>query len=185
MKIAMLVIIIIGVLFFSFNKKLSMNKILAGHIKSLRNDKKNKISIVDCFTFLVLPFILALIITLYYKAYINDISIMLTVFSVFTALLFNFLILIIQMKDQNFSKTNIDIDKYKMSVSETYYNVSFAILISIFAIAVLLILSMINKDCILYLVFNVLSWGLIITFFLDLIMILKRIFAIYSIKQSD
>ena len=121
---------------------------------------------------------------------IEDISVLLTVFSIFAALLFNFLMLIIQAKDNAILKEQnpeykFDKDKYMLCINQTYYNVSFANLLSVFIIILLWITSMLTRtEGILYEIIITIIWFSMIMFFLDLIMILKRIFAIYNIDEN-
>lgn len=182
-----LITLIVVLLILSFsNSKLQVHKIILKHIATLRNDKTNRVSIWDITTLLFFPFIVAGILTFVFKIFIDDINVLLTVFSIFAALLFNFLMLVIQMKEEGQAKkeiTNVDVDmsKYYQCVSETYYNVSFAILVSIIEIVLLLLISMLDVGKMFFII-NMITWALMIIFFLDLIMILKRVFIIYNIK---
>ena len=173
-----------------FNPKIRVIKIISGHFSTFKNDNKNRISPYDYITFLIAPLIAAILITFKFKIMIKDISVLLTVFSIFAALLFNFLMLIIQAKDnailkeQN-SKYEFDKDKYMQCINQTYYNVSFANLLSVFIIILLWITSMLTcTEGILYEIIITIIWFSMIMFFLDLIMILKRIFAIYNIDEN-
>ncbi len=171
-----------------FNSKIRITKILGGHFSSYENDKTNKTSYFDYVCFIVFPIILSCYLVFFKNFEIQDINILLTVFSIFTALLFNFLMLIIQVKDNPIKDENkpegFDEDKYNKLVNQTYYNVSFAIILSILAIVIIWILSVLpegNQSEIK--IVTVVSLSVMIVFFLNLLMILKRIFSIYKHRK--
>lgn len=187
-KIFILTIVVLLILCCA-NSKLLVHKIILKHILSLRNDRTNKISLWDIITLLIFPFIISGVMTFAFNIFIEDVNVLLTVFSIFAALLFNFLMLIIQMKDDEqvkgkFINTETNVTKYYQCLSETYYNVSFAILISIIEIMLLLFISMIDTSIKVFYVINMITWAFMIVFFLTLIMILKRIFIIYNFKYE-
>lgn len=102
MKNILLIIFFIGIIVCLFNPKISVTKIITGHFKTFVNDKTNHVSIFDYITFLILLLIAAYFITFDFGIMIKEIDVLLTVFSIFAALLFNFLMLIIQAKDNLF-----------------------------------------------------------------------------------
>lgn len=185
-----LVILILLTFVCLFNSKIRIGKIVVGHFKSFKNDRTGKVSPFDYITFIVLPIAISAYATLALNIFLNDVNVLLTVFSIFTALLFNFLMLVIQMKDkpkEELKKVNvkIDIEKYFKCIDQTYYNVSFAILLSILAILLLWVISIIPSEKLLAIkIMSVITETTIIIFFMDLILILKRIFAIYNIDNK-
>ena len=190
MKKLLPITFLIVILVCLFNPKIRVAKIISRHFSTFKNDNKDHISPYDYITFLIVPLITAILITFKFKIMIEDISVLLTVFSIFAALLFNFLMLIIQAKDnailkeQN-PKYKFDKDKYMQCINQTYYNVSFANLLSVFIIILLWITSILTcTEGIVYEIIITTIWFSMIMFFLDLIMILKRIFAIYNIDEE-
>lgn len=188
MKIASTLILAIMVILCLFNPKIRITKIISEHFSTFRNDNKNRISLYDYLTFSIFPLAASIIITFNFKIMIDDINVLLTVFSIFAALLFNFLMLIIQAKDSIFfkeQKCDFNKDKYIQCINQTYYNVSFANLLSVIIIILLWIITIYTcTSTIIYKIITATIWFLMIMFFLDLIMILKRIFAIYNIDEN-
>lgn len=168
------------------NPKIRVTRIIKGHFDSLRNDKTGKKSIWDLATFFVLPMGIAAYLCFVNGVVIsdNDINVLLTMFSIFAALLFNFLMLIIQVKETPSANSKINLEKYQKCISQTYYNVSFTTLLSVIAIILLWIISIWANPG--QMVSRIISWiamTIIIMFFLALLMVLKRIFNIYSIDD--
>ena len=190
MKNVLHITILILVFICLFNPKIRVFKIISGHFSTFKNDNKECVSPYDYITFLIMPLIAAILITFKFKIMIEDISVLLTVFSIFAALLFNFLMLIIQAKDNAILKEQnpaykFDKDKYMQCINQTYYNVSFANLLSVFIIILLWITSILTcTEGMVYEIIITIIWFSMIMFFLDLIMILKRIFSIYNIDKE-
>lgn len=88
------------------------------------------------------------------------------------------------MKEKN-PNYEFDKKKYIQCIDQTYYNVSFANLLSILTIILLWIISLLTcKEGIFFEIAVMLIWFVMRMFFLDLIMILKRVFAIYDIDKK-
>ncbi|MBQ4156010.1 MAG: hypothetical protein IJD90_04325 [Clostridia bacterium] len=191
MKYVFLTLLGILALLCIFNPKIHIFNIIKGHFSTYRNDNTGKVSLVDYLSFLFLPIIISYYITFISDIVLSKVDVLLTVFSIFTALLFNFLMLIIQVKEKVSAEKEelvdkVNLDKYYKCVDQTYYNVSFAILLSIMAIILLWIISILpNKEITLVLqITSAVTETVMIMFFFDLIMILKRVFAIYDIKNQ-
>ena len=191
MKYVFLTLLGILALLCIFNPKIHIFNIIKGHFSTYRNDNTGKVSLVVYLSFLFLPFIISYYITFISDIVLSKVDVLLTVFSIFTALLFNFLMLIIQVKEKVSAEKEelvdkVNLDKYYKCVDQTYYNVSFAILLSIMAIILLWIISILpNKEITLVLqITSAVTETVMIMFFFDLIMILKRVFAIYNIKNQ-
>lgn len=168
------------------NPKIRVARIIKGHFDSLRNDKTGKRSLWDLATFLVLPMGIAAYLCFFNGVVVDDsdINVLLTMFSIFAALLFNFLMLIIQVKEAPSASRKVNLEKYQKCISQTYYNVSFTTLLSVIAIILLWIISIWDSPG--QLISCVVSWiamTIIIMFFIALLMVLKRIFNIYSIDD--
>jgi len=168
--------------FLRRNTKVNILDIILRHIQTLRDYSSDKVSKKDIFTFFILPAIVA--ITLALKGYItnNGIGIVITVFSIFAGLLFNLLILIMdigrRVRKQG-KEENVDAKKQKLTeslISETYSNVAFSILISLTVICITLIFIIGLSNVILKFIISTTLYWLIIVFIMTLFMILKRVF---------
>lgn len=173
------------------NSKINILDIIKEHLKTLKNYSTKKISAKDLLTFFIIPAIL--VICLRKKCIVNQnsIQIILTVFSIFAGLMFNLLILIMdigrRVKQQGKCQ-NDKTDKQKITeelISQTYSNTAFSIVISLFVICIILICAsgiLINfiKNII-----AVLVYWLIIVFVMTLYMILKRVFILLEHELGE
>lgn len=185
-------------------EKINILSIFAEHISTFKKYGSDKYSMSDIFIFLVLPAILAFILLFICNIYLkgNLITILVTSFSIFAALLFNLLLLIYDVV----SKHNKDGDgisektkkgrnltlKEKL-LKETYVNISFNITISVISIILLITLYFITEapsleiykinifslvlcplQYLIYL-FSFLVYYFLIQFMLTLLMVIKRI----------
>lgn len=173
---------IIYLLFIRKNTKINVLDIVVRHIQTLKDYSLNRVSKKDISTFFILPAIVA--ITLALKGHItnNGIGIVLTVFSIFAGLLFNLLILIMdigrRVRKQG-KEENVDAKKQKLTenlISETYSNVAFSILISLTVICITLTFIIGLSNVILKFIISITLYWLIIVFIMTLFMILKRVF---------
>lgn len=177
-----------------FNSKINVLSIISTHIKTYRNYVTKRISMWDIISFILAPIGVSYILAIVYDCKISAdatyVNVILTVLSIFAALLFNFLMMIIQLKETKkvFSVHEKDLTQrqkdYIHTVKETYYNVSFEILVSIVTIIIILISIIVDPSSSIALnIINVILWFLIIMFFMNLCMILKRIFILYDINE--
>lgn len=140
-------------IFSKFFGKINVIKIIVEHIGTLKQFDDNKYSKTDVFLFIVLPLIVAFILTFFnIKLTNNLITIFITAYSIFAALLFNLLFLIYDLGTKN----NSSMDKYNGEVNgqpsesklklkrrllkETYVNISYSITIAIFLLILLITL---------------------------------------------
>lgn len=162
--------------------KINVTQIIKDHVETLRNYNSLKLSHSDFFVFFILPALISFSL-LYYKICISNEArnILFTALSVFTALLFNLLLLvfdIIQKKEEN----NGTITKLKF-LKEIYSNISFSILLSIVDIIVLAF-TFFNNDYIYYAA-NFLNYYILTLFILTILMILKRVHLLLSKEISN
>ncbi|MFY9223922.1 MAG: hypothetical protein WAQ98_14725 [Blastocatellia bacterium] len=141
----------------------------------------------DLFLFFIFPIFIAGLL-LYFSVKLNPTTIgtLITVFSVFTALLFNLLMLIYDIisKDKTRVKT--------IFIKEIYSNVAFSIFIALFSIVVLALTLYTIKDnapdntdhTTTAKVFTFGAYYLIVNFLLTLLMILQRVHVLLS-KECD
>ena len=191
MKSIFSIIIIALLALATFNPKIKIYQIIKKHFSTLVNDRNKKISFLDYITFVILPLIISVFSVVILKISITDVNVLLTVFSIFAALLLNFLMLIIQAKDniekemKELKETDQKIETYKklsQGTSQTYYNVSYSILLSIISILLLLLLDIFKITGIFSYILNGSILFTSISFFLCLFMILKRIFILFNEK---
>lgn len=173
------------------SKKIDIRDIIKNHIKTLYDYSTSKISIIDISVFFILPLLLSvlLVFLFYYKNTEIDfikkldttINTTVTVYSIFTGLLLNLLVLVFDIK----SRTTLT-SKTKAILKETFHNISYSIVISIFALIIALFLKIsITEICygisISHLLLGVLFY-LSINFGLTLLMILKRVYNLLSVE---
>lgn len=185
-KIISILIVLLGLMAFS-NSKLSVTQIISSHIKTLRNYSSKRTSIKDLLTFLILPVLIGF--TLERSFYLSDkfSSSILTVFSILTGLLFNFLVLIIDAcskQKQRTVKNNINELRKLNLIKETFSNVSFSILIAIIIICMTLLLELVSSIALLSSGLLMIILSLAIIFILTMLMVLKRMFVILN-KDFD
>lgn len=168
--------------------KLNITSIVKDHLNTLYNNRTQKISITDIIELYFLPFLLSLILVLIINfGLTSDItSILITSFSIFTALLFNLLVLLFDIVNKNKTIPADATDEEKKGLSnklrllkEVYSNISYCILVSIIVL-VLLIISLVSTNEIFIKTMGILVYFGCLNFILILIVILKRIHILFS-----
>jgi hypothetical protein len=168
--------------------KISVWPIIVNHINTLRDYSTHKRSIQDFALFFGLPLAAALA-GLYFKwsFSVNALNALLAAFSIFAGLLLNLLLLV-----YTFSTEGIQLNalaKLKTEfVRQLHDNISFSVLVSVSIVVTTLIAimrvkadSVINSDFIEVLITSVLLY-LMSNFVLTLLMVLKRIHAMFNEK---
>ena len=178
-------------------QELNIKNIYKEHFKSFHN-KNGVLMFWDRFSYIYLPIIIGLLLGTFCKFEGNLKETISTALSILTGLLFNLLILVM---------TNIDTDKFNNHnnndliirvnlIKQTFYNVSYSIVCSIFSIIFLFLIDVLKfsnefKD-LLYVVFEVdnesyfqsflyaIFYFFLINTFIVLFMILKRIEKLFS-----
>lgn len=176
--------------------KISVIGIVKDHISTLRSNQTNKIYYPDIFLFFCLPAVLSGLMT-YTGVLLNDglVNALITSFSIFSALLFNLLLLVYDIAGKKSNDTGIsdplEVKKNNQRgalLREIYINVSFSILISTISVVALLTYFLKITNCFLWKV-NIcsLQWVLAaivyylsIQFLLTMFMILKRIYKLLA-----
>jgi len=172
--------------------KISIVSIIKDHVLTLRSGRTGKVYFPDIILFFLFPLLFsgALIIL---EVPLNDglVNTLITSFSIFSALLFNLLLLVYDISCKK-TEENVLIDPFDIEeiikrrrlLQEIYVNVSFAILISIVNILVLMSYFLKTNNCNLV-SFNICSFQRLlafivyyisIQFILTLFMILKRVY---------
>ncbi|ACK67046.1 conserved hypothetical protein [Rippkaea orientalis PCC 8801] len=176
--------------------KISVIDIIKDHISTLKKGRTNKISYSDIILFFLLPAVISSIIV-YLGIPLNDglVNALITSFAIFSALLFNLLLLVYDISEKNSEETtssdpveNNRIDTRRKLLREIYVNVSFSILVSIVTVVILLTYFLKPNKCQFWM-FDICSiqwlrvfivYYLAIQFILTLFMILKRIYKLLS-----
>jgi hypothetical protein len=175
--------------------KISILEIIKDHIKTLKSDETKRIHCPDIFIFFVIPGILSSAM-LALGVFLNDgfVNALITSFSIFSALLFNLLLLVYGISDKPRNESSSDVLERKAAIKrriilrEIYVNVSFSILISAIAIVLLLTYFLKIRSCEIWMIdICSLKWLLVFIiyylsaqFLLTLVMILKRIYKLLS-----
>jgi hypothetical protein len=176
--------------------KISVAGIVKDHIHTLKSNQTNKIYYPDIFLFFFFPAILSSLM-IYSGVLLNDslVNALITSFSIFSALLFNLLLLVYDIAGKDPDKAKVtDPLEIKKNVQrrellrEIYVNVSFSILISTISVVILLTYFLKISNCFFWKV-NLCSFQwllaaivyyLSIQFLLTMFMVLKRIYKLLA-----
>jgi amino acid transporter len=158
-----------------FNK-INIWLIVLDHVKTMRNFKTHRISVEDILLFLVAPICggLFLVFGLQFRLDLDAANVLITSLSLFSALLFNLLLLIFDILRKESGDEEQPVIR-RQFLSQIYSNVSFGILNAVICIALLLLL-FINIDLPLFVdAVNLIVDILVINFILTMLMVLKRV----------
>jgi hypothetical protein len=150
--------------------------IVQDHVKTWRNFATGRISIGDVLIFVVAPILAApfLVFVLQFRLDGPAINVLITSMSVFSALLFNLLLLIYDILRKESGEQQKSAIR-RQFLSYIYSNISFGILTAVVSIAMLLLL-FIKVDLLIFTnAINVVVDFLVINFILTMLMILKRV----------
>ena len=166
--------------------KINVLKICKDHVGTLRDFDTKKFSIGDLALFFVVPLVIGVVATFVHGSMgSTEVTVLVTAFSIFTALLFNLLLLTFDL----ISKTDDSSDEFMVKLKmlllqQTYNNISFSILVAIAAIGLLLIYLLDSRlSFSMSQIEYIISFGvyyLTTLFLLTLLMILKRVHALLS-----
>lgn len=183
--------------------KISVSPILEAHIQTLRNNQTKKISYWDIFLFFLFP-PLASSFLVYVGFELNDsmAGVLTTAFSIFSALLFNLLLLVydITCKENIETKSKLEEDEFSnigekqnqlrlLLLKETFANISYSILVAILTVILLLFYFLkIDENNIFEFDFKSIEtfldisiYSLAIQFILTILMILKRVHTLLTL----
>lgn len=164
--------------------KIDIGRIVRDHLATLRDDATGQRMKSDYFLFFGLPLVLAsfLLLVLDLSQDRGAVGILVTSLSIFAALLFNLLLLIYDVvrKHEPGSRNLRD-----ALLSQVYSNISFAILVSILSI-ILLLAAYFDLNCSFFtLATSFAAYYLVSLFMLTLFMILKRVHILLSNEFED
>lgn len=157
--------------------KINVSNIIRDHIKTLVNDNTKRMGLSDILTFILVPIAIASVLV-HFKIYIdNSVNYIISGLAVFTGLLFNVLVIIFDiLKRENGNQLRLRILQQVLS------NISFTIFLSLFTIIIVL-LTTVENLCI-KLIVNWVSIFLLTEFVFTLLMILKRMYALFQEEFS-
>lgn len=128
-------------------KYTSLNSVFKNYLACFK-DERGKILIIPLINYLILPIVLAFIVTREKTIDSNIIEIITIIVSILTSMLFTLLSVIIEMKakvKENPNYYSIEARTSKRALIETYYIVMFEITISVFVLILCLINTFINS----------------------------------------
>lgn len=173
--------------------KFSTTQIIKDHIgtfKLYNSGLKDRVSIFINFC---VPFIVAIFFLLSHNFLTpKTINVLITAFSIFIALLLNLLFLIysimsrrlpVSNKDPSLEVKNEQSSEDKIRVEllhETYYNVQFSILVSIYSLIAIILYIFLPSEIYLDVVLEFIVYYFLFVFIMTLLMILKRTHTLFS-----
>jgi len=129
------------------SSKIYLKDIVIGHFKSLADAGKNKVSIIDIFTFYVIPFAISGI-SFYFCFDVSKetISLLVNFGAIFTALLLSVLVLVYDQENKlNDQSSSGLVNAKKKLLNQLYYNICYCIVSSVTLIIVCLIHSVVEN----------------------------------------
>jgi len=171
--------------------KLNIGAIVKDHFGTMRSYRTQKLSFFDGITFIVLPALVAIVISIHYKAPESAFATsIITASSIFIGLLLNLLVLLYQISYRNREKLlaspgNDHLTRKKLLLKEINANISYCILL--LSVLVVSCITMAFEEQMGEISIKI-GYGLVyflsIHFILNLIMILKRVYALISIEHN-
>lgn len=164
--------------------KINVADVIFRHLSTLRNERTKKIDRLDIVLFYAVPAIGSVVffclkVSIKYDA----IAIFVTSFSIFTGFLINILIFMHGMTN---SSTQTPKDKDKAWLFESaFYNISYAILVSIMTIILLILMAFMEHASTVYEISSFIFIFLLANFLLTLVMILKRVHVIFVLNRQQ
>ncbi|MCX6180488.1 MAG: hypothetical protein NT150_00985 [Bacteroidetes bacterium] len=164
--------------------KIGFAKIIAGHIKTLKNFRTQKTSFWDILGFYVLPCAISyLMVKFDFKINDSVISAFIAAMSIFAGFLFNLLAIVYGFMDKIKANTNQQAeDKFsalkKIYVDEIHSNITYNILISVLSIIPLI--GLFSSDFVILLLSKYAAFFFVSHFLLTLLMILKRVYILLN-----
>ncbi len=157
--------------------KFSIIDILRDELSTLRDFSSGNLSKIDIFVNLFFPAMLSIMFVSFDRLISGSmINSILTAFSVFAALLLNLMILVYTIVSRENSKSEeTKKDKLKlMLLKETYTNIQFSVLMSVFIIICLLLILFLPSSKYINVTLSLLIYYFIFVFIFTILMVLKR-----------
>lgn len=172
--------IVLGILIFSSKEKIDIKEIIKCHVGTLKEFRQPNISVNDIKLFFIIPIFISIMLLLNITLDDTRVGIIVTVFTIFTGLLFNILAILLAFDNKKVEKID------KIFMKEILYNVSFAIVVTIVVLSISILKFITMADWLNY-IFEFVLYYLIVVFIMTLFMILKRLFnlLIRKINQEN
>lgn len=169
--------LIICVMLFG-NRKVRVHEIFIKQYLVFKNDKNSKISPWDIICFIILPIILAVIITIGFNCVIESklASVMTTVFAFVFTVLFGFAAILV-------GKMNSGNDLEEQVVKETFVSIMTSNILSLIS-AIISIILMVTVNEKVRVILSICTYSLSFIIIMLLLMISKRTFKIYDNKKD-
>lgn len=164
--------------------RINIIQIIHSHLKTLRGVGQTKgIAFIDLILFLIIPLASALLLAFYNVGFKTIASDIITAISILAGFLFNLLAIIYTSLDKiKINGKNSEIRK--LFVLELHSNISYNILLSIFIIPLLLLYKLDVYKCWFDKVLIAVNYFFLFSFFLTLLMVLKRIFILLDTSAN-
>ena len=164
--------------------KINIGRIVRDHLATLQDDATGRRMKSDYLVFFGLPIVVAFFLAFVLNLSVNQgaVGILVTSLSIFAALLFNLLLLIYDVVSKVEQGSRKLKERY---LSQVYSNISFAILVSIVSIIVLLVAYFDLDGSCFALATSFVVYYLVTLFLLTLFMILKRVHILLSREFED
>ena len=179
MDVVKIVLIVVLGAIIVFNPKIRLWKVFADQIKVYRNDRKNHISIWDICSFLIAPLGLSILVasSLSYAKVEQSSNMIITVFSIIATILLSFLALLIDK--------GADGSKEKEVAQQTFVTITIDIIYSILVVLLFVLPEFIDFTCWGEKVFVGVVTFLIVKILLNILMILKRVYAVLINSDTE
>lgn len=118
--------------------KINCFDIFVEHIQTLKSNRTGKTSMSDIFGFYVVPIMVGVAIAYYFPPPETLVTVLITMLSIFSALLFSILVLILDAVKKATEATKPN-ERLVLLLRQTYTNIAYSILVSLFGIVALLI----------------------------------------------
>lgn len=174
MEIWQIVCLAVLLLIIAFNPKIRLARIFVEQFKVYKNNKTHKISLFDILSFLIAPICIAVLVSfsLPYEKVVSSAGTIMTVFSIVATLLLSFLALLVDKSTAN--------SKEKEVIDQTFVTISVDIVYSVFVVLLFVLPGLIKFTDVIEKIFIGVVAFLVIKILLNVLMILKRVYAILS-----
>lgn len=192
------------------SSKINICEVIIGHFRTLKDADTKKISIFDMFTFVIIPFIVAISFSFLGNGITKDLISLLVNFSaILTALLLSVLVLVYDQESKIRQRKDTDsfYESKKSLLTELYYNICYSILCGVLLVVLCFIVSLFSVNSFGYfngstheffigkvnitLKFNALTYMLYpliiyvcVHLILNIIMIVKRMHALLTLDTN-
>jgi hypothetical protein len=166
--------------------KFNIKSIIVDHFSSFRHSQTKRMIVGELVVYFSVPLVFSLVLVLGLKFFVKGTTseVLITSLSIFSALLFNLLLLIydLAIKKDDLKLTDVKSKNRRTLLRETYNTIAFAIFESLITVLILLFtyLECPILEPVLKYVLSIISFFLVGFFLLTMLMILKRVHSLMS-----